>query len=257
MTIPPVETQPSEDGCGVIRPGDAPAPSAAPVRSAWKAVLMAEGLNDDGVYKPPQVVKRAAALFVGAPVRAAHSLSWPHGRQEKTDRPIAVSGATAVSSANADYVMARLMRMVGPARMRLILAADAELAEMANADPALLAPRPIGHVRSASYEPSVGVVGALEFDDAPVDGPLLWTGLIRGRESLPAALERAWRDGYSDLLRLSVVCSVGDLQSVVKEITAVIAIDLVLFASSDARLLEPIRKRRDHMTAAATANANA
>jgi hypothetical protein len=208
----------------------------------WEALLMSEGLNGNRLFKPAAAVRQAAPLFVGVSVRAARSLSFPHG---SADQPAGASGP------NSQYVLARLTQMLGRARLRVILDADAELTAAADADPRLLTPMLIGRIRRARYEPCVGVIGEIEFNDATIDGPLTWTGLVRRRERIGPALERAWRDGYSDLLRLSMVGMIVDAESPlgpipprarssVEVVTAITAVDVVFFAASDAYLIRPL-----------------
>jgi hypothetical protein len=130
-----------------------------------------------------------------------------------------------------------------------VLEREAELANGA-ADDARCEPTAVGHVTEARFDPYRGITGVVEFDDVAIDdGPFCWAGAVHAGERVSGAFGRLHRTGHADVLRLSYVVN-ADMHETTgpdglpcmrfDEITHVQFVDVVMFAATDAHLIQPI-----------------
>jgi hypothetical protein len=253
MTYPsPSRTQPI--GCGFGRSDATPVPSAAPACSVWEALLSYSGLVDNRSYRPVEMVRRSAPLYVGTPVRVARSSEYGHGRDARTvfagDMPPDVRRRLwRVSSDHFVEQYNRIHAFAGDSGIDELLARDRALVAAAGDDPAPLEPQVVGRVIASRYEPYEGVICTIEFDPVPIEGPLVWIGAVGDGEPITEGFARLSRMGLAGLLRLSyVVTALGDEGTgpdgewafVYREIKAVQFIDVVMYGASRACLIRPI-----------------
>jgi hypothetical protein len=235
----------------------AQATAAGGDRPLWEAQLVTPGLTSNRAYRPDWVLKRAAPLFVGAPLRIARSLHYGHGKAGHAATAALYSERVRAvwrpQNAMQIFTWSVLRRFVGDAfDMSELDAREDDLARRAGDDLTPYEPRPIGRVRSARFDADEGIVGEVEIDPvADTGGPYEWLGITRPGESVGTGLERTWRRGHGWLLQLSYVVDGPTREALAPDglpcltyeaITRVHAVDLVVFAATMAHLIRPLPK---------------
>lgn len=217
----------------------------------WEALLTTEGLSLNRLEKAPAVLKRAALLYEGVPVRVATSFCLGHGVLDHSAASPGLRKAWSIPHAFKDHQLDVILSRFGAAGLDAIVAGERAIAVIGDdKDPALVEPSPVGIVERAWYEPGDGIRGVLAFDERTVTtGPFVWLGIIRPPEAARIGVLRAYRAGHGAVLRVSSILqgpmredvASDGLPAVIQEsISRVVAVDLVGRAASEAQLIRPL-----------------